>query len=74
MSSYIEIYYEKIMNGEIVACNKIKQVYRKLVQDLYREDWQYEYNEDKANKVIDFIETFCYVGDGNKVVPLRLML
>lgn len=62
------------MNGDIVACNKIKQVYRKLVDDLYREDWQYEYNEDKANKVIEFIEKFCYVGEGNKVVPLKLML
>ena len=33
--TYIEEYYNKIMSGDIIACNRIKQVYTMLMDRLY---------------------------------------
>ena len=71
--TYIEEYYNKISSGEIVACNKIKAVYRKLVKDLKKpikvsflnkitddiEEHTYIFDEKKANRPIQFIEKYC---------------
>lgn len=71
--TYIEEYYNKISSGEIVACKKIKAVYRKLVNDLKKpkkvsflnkitdeiEEHTYIFEEKKANRPIQFIEKYC---------------
>lgn len=71
--TYIEEYYNKISSGEIVACKKIKAVYRKLVNDLKKpkkvsflnkitdeiEEHTYIFDEKKANRPIQFIEKYC---------------
>jgi phage terminase large subunit-like protein len=71
--TYIEEYYNKILSGEIIACKKIKAVYKKLVNDLKKpktvsffnkitdktEEHTYIYDEKKANRPIQYIERYC---------------
>lgn len=71
--TYIEEYYNKISSGEIIACKKIKAVYKKLVNDLKKpkkvsflnkitdeiEEHTYIFDEKKANRPIQFIEKYC---------------
>ena len=71
--TYIEEYYNKISSGEIIACKKIKAVYKKLVNDLKKpktvsffnkitdeiEKHTYIFDEKKANRPIQFIEKYC---------------
>ena len=70
--TYIEEYYNKI-SSEIIACKKIKAVYKKLVNDLKKpkkvsflnkitdeiEEHTYIFDEKKANRPIQFIEKYC---------------
>ena len=58
MTNPIIEYNEKIQSGEIVANEKIKKVYRKLVFDI-TENPLYRYDEKKANHAIKFIEKYC---------------
>lgn len=52
-------YWQRIENGQVVVGDKIKRVYKKLVDDLKNEGSVYEYDENKANHAIEFIEKFC---------------
>ncbi|MDC9270014.1 terminase large subunit, partial [Clostridioides difficile] len=72
--TYIEEYYQKILSGEIVACSRIKQVYKKLVQDLYNPKGNWVFDEELANRPIEFIETFCKQAQGKLGEPLKLEL
>ena len=58
MNPIIE-YWEQIESGKIVVGDKIRRVYKKLVDDLNNTDSEYEYDEEKANHAIEFIERFC---------------
>ncbi len=78
--NYIEQYYEKIKNGEIITSRKVRIVYEKLVKDISNptkaiiynydtdeyEEHEYIYSEKRANDAIDFIETFCKHSKGKK--------
>lgn len=74
--TYIEEYYNKIMSGEINACNRIKQVYSMLVDKLHNPQkyspWVFE--EELANRPIEFIETFCKQAQGELGANLELLL
>ncbi len=72
--TYIEEYYNKIVTGEIVACKRIKQVYKKLVDDLYNPKDNWVFDLELANRPIEFIETFCYQSQGTLGKPLKLEL
>lgn len=52
-------YHNKIESGEVVAGNKVKRIYRKLVDDIYDQNSVYEYSPKRANHAIEFIENFC---------------
>ncbi|PHE92473.1 terminase [Bacillus pseudomycoides] len=52
-------YYNKIESGEIIVGNKVKRIYKKLVDDVYNKDSEYEYDPSRANHVIEFIENYC---------------
>lgn len=52
-------YYNKIVSGEEVVSAKVKQVYKKLVDDIYDQNSEWEYNPKRANHAIEFIENFC---------------
>ena len=71
--TYIEEYYEWILKNPQKVCNKIKSVYKKLVQDIKnprtvsffneltdsKETHTYIFDLEKARRPIDFIEKFC---------------
>ncbi|MVX62247.1 terminase large subunit [Clostridium chromiireducens] len=72
----IEEYYNKIMSGEIVACKRIKQVYTMLVDKLHNPE-KYDpwvFDEELANRPIEFIETFCKQAQGELGGALKLEL
>lgn len=74
--TYIEEYYNKITSGEIVACKRIKQVYKMLVDKLHNPN-KYDpwvFNEELANRPIEFIETFCKQAQGELGGALKLEL
>lgn len=57
--NYILMYQEAIESGAVVVSKRVQKIYAKLaaeVRDGYR-DWIY--NQQKANRPIQFIEAFC---------------
>ncbi|MGG4462616.1 terminase large subunit [Micromonospora provocatoris] len=52
-------YYNKMENGEIIVGNKVRRIYKKLVDDIYNQASEYEYDSKKANHAIEFIENYC---------------
>lgn len=56
-SSYIHEYHHKINTGEIVVGEWIKLLYDKVVAEL--RDGLVFYDGKKANRAIEFIQTFC---------------
>ena len=56
--NYVLEYWEKIQAGKIIVCKKIKQVYRQLVADMQTSD-RYDFDIGRANRPIEFAETFC---------------
>lgn len=62
--NYIQQYYEEIKSGRIIVSKKVKAVYEYLVYHLIDTKSQYIYDNDRALRVIKFIETFCKHGEG----------
>lgn len=52
-------YYNKIVSGEEVVSVKVRRAYKKLVDDIYDQNGEWEYNPKRANHAIEFIENFC---------------
>lgn len=52
-------YYSLIESGEEVVSDKVRRIYKKLVDDIYDTESVYEYDPKKANHAIEFIENFC---------------
>lgn len=52
-------YYNKIDSGEEIVGDKVRRVYKKLVDDIHDVDSVYHYSSKKANHVIEFIENYC---------------
>jgi phage terminase large subunit-like protein len=69
--NYISIYYQKIKDGSIVAGKWICILYEYISRGL--EEKRFEFNQKKANKAIDFIETQCRHSEG-KYAPNLLKL
>ena len=73
--NYIRLYWERIQAGEIVACKRLKQQYAKLIDELDhpRDPWVFDI--ERANRPIEFIETFCRHSKGKWIgQPVRLEL
>ncbi|MFJ8529645.1 terminase large subunit [Bacillus sp. NPDC094106] len=73
-NSIIE-YYNKIESGEEIVSNKVRRIYKKLVNDVYDTSSVFEYDSKKANHVIEFIENFCKHSKGKwggKPIELEL--
>lgn len=56
--NWVREYYNAILNGEIVS-EKVRKVYGQLVADMDNPKANWIFDEDKANRPIDFIERFC---------------
>lgn len=72
-AEFIEEYHDAIMSGDIVTSRRIKQVYSKIMYDL-KHPGQFIFDEELANRPINFIETFCKQSQGILGDPLKLML
>lgn len=68
------LYCNKVLEGELIASNKVKQACRRHLRDLERvndKDFPYEYSVKRANKVIAYMETLPDIKTG---VPNKLAL
>jgi len=68
-------YYNLIASGEISVGDKVRRVYKKLVDDIHDDGSIYEYDARKANHAIEFIENFCKHSKGKwggKQIELEL--
>lgn len=69
--NYIVEYHDKIERGQIIAGKWIKKIYKILVDGIKSGDW--DFDEKKANKAIQFIENFCHHSKGrNDLFKLKL--
>lgn len=57
--NYIELYLQEINNGHCIVSERVRRVYERLVSDIYNSDCGYIFNQRKAERPIEFIETFC---------------
>lgn len=75
---YLVQYWEKIEDGSIVVCDKIRKQMQMLIDDLEKSKlakYRYEFDIDYANDAIEFVEAFCKHSKGKwtgKPVELEL--
>lgn len=67
----LETYCTDVLDGKIVACEKIKRVSDRLLDNLYHPG-EYHFDIDKAKKHTDFIERFCKIPSGKLGAPFIL--
>lgn len=72
--TFLEEYGTKILSGEIVASHRIKQVYEMLLNKLHAKSGPWIFNEELANRPIEFIERFCKQAQGEIGASLKLEL
>jgi phage terminase large subunit-like protein len=69
----IEEYNEQLQSGKIRACKKLKALYNHIVDNMHNDKLQYTYSQDRADKAVDFIESFLIVPHAQKqkyILPL----
>lgn len=71
MNNYIFEYYQKIKDGSETVGKWVSLLYEIIINNL--EDGTYNFNQQKANRAIKFIETFCRHNKG-KLAPKQLKL
>ncbi|MEB9437439.1 terminase large subunit [Bacillus cereus] len=52
-------YWYKIKNKQEIVSDKVRRVYKKLVTDIGSTKSEWEYNANRANHAIEFVENFC---------------
>lgn len=73
MASYLEDYCTQILDGKIIACNKMKKQSENLL-DHMRVPNKYHFDESIALRHIEFIERFCKQPSGKLGKPIKLEL
>ena len=68
-----EEYFGKIVDGKIVACDKMRRMSERLLEK-YLAPTDYHFDAEIAKRHTKFIETFCKIPSGNIGQPLRLEL
>lgn len=61
--NYIAEYYGKIKKGELVVSAKVRKLYKHLNDKLENQS-EFVFDENKANRAIEFIERFCHHSKG----------
>lgn len=70
-ANYIQEYYHRIQTGEIVVGKWVKLLYEKITAGL--RDGLFCFDARKANRAIEFIETFCHHCEGRSdLITLEL--
>lgn len=73
--NWVKLYYKEIETGKILACEEVKQVYKRMVREMSDDSLPFYFNEEVGQYVIDFIESFCrhYEGEhAGELVKLEL--
>lgn len=68
-----EQYFGNIVDGKIVACDKMKRMSERLLEQ-YLAPNKYHFDYDIANRHTRFIEKFCKLPSGNVGEPIELEL
>ena len=68
-----EQYFGQIIDGKIVACDKMKRMSERLLEQYLAPD-QFHFDADIARRHTQFIEKFCKLPSGNIGEPLKLEL
>jgi phage terminase large subunit-like protein len=68
-----EEYFTSILDGKIVACDKMKRISEMLMED-FTNPKEFHYDHEIASKHTDFIEKFCKLPSGKIGQPLKLEL
>lgn len=72
--NYLKAYLDAIEGGEIVVCKRIRKVYTRLAYEA-ENPGKYRFDEERANRPIEFIERFCKHSKGEWAgQPVRLEL
>ena len=75
MKNYIFEYWDKIQSGEIVACERLKKQYQKIIDEIKnpRDPWVFDL--EAGSRPIEFVEQFCKQSKGQWIgKPLHLAL
>lgn len=71
--SFLKDYALLVLDGKIVACDKIKRVYERLLNDA-ENPGRWHLDTDIGDRPIQFIEKFCKQSQGKIGEPLSLQL
>jgi phage terminase large subunit-like protein len=52
-------YWDMIQSGKEIVSNKVRRIYKKLVEDVHNQSNEWEYDPKRANHAIEFIENYC---------------
>lgn len=69
----MESYFTQILDGKIVACEKMKKISEILLNKLYNPG-EFHFDPAIAARHTDFIEKFCKLPSGQANTPLKLEL
>lgn len=73
--NWILKYWEEIENGNVVVGQKVYKIYKRLVDEIINPKGDWVFDEEKANRPIEFIERFCKQSKGEWIgQPLKLQL
>lgn len=72
--NFIEEYMKEINKGNIIVGEKVKKIYEKLLKESNNNSLPFYFDEEKGNRPIEFIETFCKQAEGEIGKPIKLEL
>lgn len=72
--NYIREYVNEIEKGNIVAGKKIIKIYKRLLEETQDQSLPFYFDEEKADRPINFIETFCKQSEGEIGKQIKLEL
>ncbi len=67
-----EIFLQAALDGEIVACNQIKKLAKKILPRIHKPYKNWHYSVEHATRPVAFIERFCYIPSGKIGQPFIL--
>ncbi len=69
--NYVQAYYDAITKKQVIVGKWIRKLYKKIATGI--KDGTYNYDGEKADKAIKFIEDFCHHSEGrNDLLKLEL--
>lgn len=67
----LESYYTDVLDGKILACEKLKKAAEMILDNFYNPD-EFHFDADIANKHTGFIERYCKIPAGKLGAPFIL--